>query len=132
MFFLIASLIKALALGMGVCGYQDRGGLAWIDALVNAAMILGGMGPVEKMETVPGKLVSTFYALFSGLLFVATFSLLISPVMHRTLHKFHVDDEDLPKRQNASSESVSTAAQLLPTAVARLSSRTHQPPGDGS
>lgn len=96
-FFLFASLIMALALGMGVCGYHYWGGLAWIDALVNAAMILGGMGPVDKMETVPGKLFSTFYALFSGLVFVATFSLLISPVMHRALHKFHVDDEDLPK-----------------------------------
>ncbi|MDB5335006.1 MAG: hypothetical protein JWN70_625 [Planctomycetaceae bacterium] len=93
----IAGGIIFLALGMGVCGYHYFGQLSWIDALVNAAMILGGMGPVDKVESIEGKLFATFYALFSGLVFVASFSLMVTPVAHRVLHKFHVDDDDLPQ-----------------------------------
>ena len=93
----IASDIIAAALGLGVCGYHYFGRLAWIDALLNAAMILGGMGPVDRVETVEGKLFATFYALFSGLVFVASFSLIVTPVAHRVLHRFHVDEADLPE-----------------------------------
>jgi hypothetical protein len=101
LFGAIASGIMFAALGMGVCGYHYFGQLSWIDALVNAAMILGGMGPVDKVESIEGKLFATFYALFSGLVFVASFSLIVTPVAHRVLHKFHVDDDDLPKDEPA-------------------------------
>jgi hypothetical protein len=92
---LIAAGILAVALFFGVLGYRYFGRLSWIDALLNAAMILTGMGPVSPMETVPGKLFATFYALFSGLLFMVTFAVVISPILHRVLHKFHLDDEDV-------------------------------------
>ncbi len=101
LFGAIASGVMSAALGMGVCGYHYFGKLAWIDALLNAAMILGGMGPVDKVESVEGKLFATFYALFSGLVFVASFSIIVTPVAHRVLHKFHVDDDDLPKDELA-------------------------------
>lgn len=93
----IAAAVMAAALSMGIGGYHYWGRLSWIDALVNASMILGGMGPVDKVETVEGKLFASFYALFSGLVFVASFSIMVTPVAHRVLHKFHVDDEDLPR-----------------------------------
>lgn len=94
-FVLIAGGILSVALAVGICGYHFVGGLEWIDALVNASMILGGMGPVDQMKSVPGKLFTSFYALFSGLVFVMTFGLILSPIMHRVLHNFHADDEDL-------------------------------------
>jgi hypothetical protein len=92
---LIAAGILAAALILGVLGYRFFGQLTWIDALLNAAMILTGMGPVSPMETVAGKLFATFYALFSGLLFMVTFAVVISPILHRILHKFHIDDQDV-------------------------------------
>lgn len=96
-FFLVATGILAVALGIGVCGYHYLCELTWIDALLNASMILGGMGPVDPITTTSGKLFSSFYALFSGLIFVLTFGLVSAPVLHRILHKFHADDDDLPK-----------------------------------
>ncbi|MDB5392029.1 MAG: hypothetical protein JWM11_7675 [Planctomycetaceae bacterium] len=92
---LIAAGILAVALFLGVLGYRYFGQLEWIDALLNAAMILTGMGPVSPMLTVSGKLFATFYALFSGLLFMVSFAVVISPIIHRILHKFHLDDEDV-------------------------------------
>jgi hypothetical protein len=92
---LIASSILAVALVLGVLGYRFFGQLDWIDALLNAAMILTGMGPVSPMNTVGGKLFATGYALFSGLLFMVSFAVVISPIFHRILHKFHLDDEDV-------------------------------------
>lgn len=91
----IATAVVVAALGVGVCGYHYFCDLAWIDSLLNASMILGGMGPVNPITTTAGKLFSAFYALFSGLIFVISFSVIISPVVHRVLHKFHVDEDDL-------------------------------------
>jgi NhaP-type Na+/H+ or K+/H+ antiporter len=84
------------ALGIGILGYHGFEGLSWIDALVNASMILGGMGPVSELHTNAGKLFASAYALFSGLLFVAAMGVLFAPVVHRLLHRFHVqaDSED--------------------------------------
>lgn len=92
---LSAAAILAVALVLGVIGYRFLGPMDWIDALLNAAMILTGMGPVTPMETVAGKLFATFYALFSGLLFMITFAVVISPVLHRILHSFHLDEQDV-------------------------------------
>jgi len=89
----VASLLVGGALGFGVVGYHYLGGLPWIDALVNASMILGGMGPVDPISSHVGKLFASFYALFSGLLFIGVASLLLAPFVHRIMHKLHIDDE---------------------------------------
>jgi tetrahydromethanopterin S-methyltransferase subunit B len=64
-----------------------------IDGLINAAMILTGMGPVDKMETTAGKLFATVYALYSGLAFLSMVAIIIAPIYHRFLHQFHLDEE---------------------------------------
>lgn len=88
-----ASALVGAALGMGVLGYHFFAGLPWIDALVNASMILGGMGPVDRVENPAGKLFASFYALFSGLLFIGAASLVLAPFVHRVMHKLHLDEE---------------------------------------
>jgi hypothetical protein len=90
---LLASGLVAAALGLGVAGYHWLGGLPWIDALLNASMILGGMGPVDPMTTVAGKYFASFYALFSGLLFVGAASIVVAPFIHRVMHRLHMDEE---------------------------------------
>lgn len=91
----VAIAIIALSLALGTIGYRLFGQLAWIDALLNAAMILTGMGPVDRMDTTAGKLFATFYAIFSGVAFLGTTGILVAPWAHRLLHRFHADlDED--------------------------------------
>lgn len=80
----------AAALALGVAGYHYLEALPWIDALLNASMILGGMGPVNELHSVAGKLFASFYALFSGIVFIATAGVLIAPFAHRMLHRFHL------------------------------------------
>jgi hypothetical protein len=92
-FVFLASVLVSVALGLGVLGYHYLGGLSWIDALVNASMILGGMGPVDPIVNDAGKLFASAYALFSGLLFVGAASLVIAPFVHRIMHALHVADE---------------------------------------
>ncbi len=90
----LSTAMIAAALGVGVIGYRWFGGLDWIDALVNASMILGGMGPVDRMTTHAGKLFTSFYALFSGLLFIGAASVVLAPFVHRVLHRLHLDEDD--------------------------------------
>ena len=80
-----------VSLGIGIIGYHFLEGLGWIDATVNAAMILGGMGPVNALHTNAGKIFAAAYALFSGIIFLAAVAVLFAPVFHRFLHKFHLD-----------------------------------------
>jgi hypothetical protein len=87
--------IIAFSLAMGSAGYHYYGELPWIDALLNASMILTGMGPVNEMRTTAAKLFATFYALYSGTVFLTTIAVVIAPLVHRFLHRYHVDDEDL-------------------------------------
>ncbi|KAF0133658.1 MAG: hypothetical protein FD145_1196 [Candidatus Saganbacteria bacterium] len=68
-------------------------GLSWLDAVLNASMILGGMGPVDILKTSTGKIFASFYALYSGIAFLTTAAILLAPVIHRFLHKFHAQDE---------------------------------------
>jgi hypothetical protein len=82
------------ALGIGILGYHWIAGLTWIDAIVNAAMILGGMGPVDAITTVAGKLFAAGYALFSGVVFLVAAGVFVAPLLHRVLHHFHLDVED--------------------------------------
>jgi hypothetical protein len=79
------------SLGIGMLGYHFLEGLAWIDALVNAAMILGGMGPVDALHTTAGKLFASFYALYSGIVFLLAVGIIFAPVFHRILHRFHLE-----------------------------------------
>jgi hypothetical protein len=91
--FRFATTILAVSLGIGVVGYRGFEGLSWIDAFVNAAMILSGMGPVTPVQTFGGKLFAGLYALFSGLVFITCLAMAFAPVVHRFLHKFHVDPD---------------------------------------
>jgi hypothetical protein len=88
---LIALGIVLVSLGIGMVGYHEFESLSWIDSTVNAAMILGGMGPVNVLQTNAGKLFASFYALFSGIIFLVAIALLLAPVVHRFLHLFNFD-----------------------------------------
>lgn len=90
----LASAALAVMLGAGVLGYHYLVGLPWIDALLNASMILGGMGPIDPIRGDAGKLFASVYALLSGLVFVAMCGVLIAPFAHRFLHHFHAELED--------------------------------------
>ncbi len=90
----IALGIVGLSLGIGVLGYHFLENLSWIDALLNASMILGGMGPVNPLQTQGGKIFASFYALFSGMVFLGAAGVLFAPVFHRFLHRFHLDEGD--------------------------------------
>jgi hypothetical protein len=81
------------SLTLGAIGYHLTEDLPWLDAVLNAAMILTGMGPVNKLHTVAGKVFATGYALFSGVAFLAITGLLVAPVGHRILHKLHLEEE---------------------------------------
>lgn len=89
----VAGVVILLALLLGVLGYRLTEHLSWLDALLNASMILGGMGPVAELHTVAGKLFASFYALFSGVVFLGVASLLIAPLLHRLMHHFHVEQK---------------------------------------
>lgn len=91
-FFLLTAVL-AVALGMGVLGYHHIAGLSWIDAVLNASMILTGMGPIAPMTTDAAKWFASAYALFSGVIFLTSIGLLLAPVFHRILHKFHLDED---------------------------------------
>ena len=92
----IAGGIILLALFAGIAGYHWIAHLGWVDSILNASMILGGMGPVSNLENkpAPAKLFASAYALVSGLIFVSAMGLVISPIIHRMLHKFHIDEQD--------------------------------------
>ena len=89
--FGVSLAMIAGALGLGIGGYHWIAGLPWIDALLNASMILGGMGPVDRLETVAAKVFASAYAIFSGLMFISVMGVIIVPVLHRVLHRFHLD-----------------------------------------
>jgi hypothetical protein len=83
--------IVAFSLFMGSAGYHWLGGLPWIDALLNASMILAGMGPVDPIRSSAAKLFASFYALYSGIAFLTMVAIVMAPLLHRFLHKFHLE-----------------------------------------
>lgn len=89
----LALFLILFGLGIGVMGYHYLGHLSWIDSLLNASMILGGMGPVDVLTDTNAKLFASFYALFSGLAFIGIASLLIAPFAHRLMHRLHLEDD---------------------------------------
>ena len=90
----LASGIIAFSLALGLVGYHYFEGQPWLDALLNASMILGGMGPVAELHTPAGKLFASFYSLYSGMVLLVAVGVLIAPIFHRFLHRFHLDLEE--------------------------------------
>lgn len=86
-----ASVVVTAALLAGILGYHLTEGLSWLDSFLNASMILGGMGPVNEIHTAAGKVFAGCYALFAGLIFMVVAGILFAPVLHRFLHRFHLD-----------------------------------------
>ena len=91
---LFATGIILFSLGFGILGYHYFESLSWIDSLLNASMILGGMGPVNTLQTNAGKIFASFYALYSGIILLASVGILATPILHRFLHYFHLEIED--------------------------------------
>ncbi len=87
-----AFLLLSVSLGVGVIGYHYLNDLSWLDSLLNASMILTGMGPVDPMKTDVAKYFASFYAIFSGVAFLSTVAVFLSPIVHRFLHRLHLDE----------------------------------------
>lgn len=97
----IGIAMLGVVLSLGIAGYHWIAGLEWIDSLLEASMILGGMGPVSPVTTTGAKVFASVYALFSGIVFIAIMGIVLAPLAHRVLHSFHLDDEDLKKKPKA-------------------------------
>lgn len=89
-----AAVILVFSLTIGIAGYMYFYDLNWIDALLNASMILTGMGPVDAAKTNGAKIFASFYAIYSGVAFLTSVAVIFAPVLHRFLHKFHLDTEE--------------------------------------
>ena len=87
----LALLIVLFSLGSGMVGYHFVARLPWIDAFLNASMILTGMGPVAAMTTTASKLFAGIYAMYSGVAFLTSVGIMFAPVLHRGLHRFHLE-----------------------------------------
>ncbi len=91
---LVGLAIIAFSLVIGILGYHVFERLSWLDSLLNASMILGGMGPVNPIRSTGGKLFASFYALYSGVVFLVVVGIMVAPLAHRVLHRLHLADID--------------------------------------
>jgi hypothetical protein len=91
---IVAFVILSGSLGIGMLGYHEFAGLEWIDAFLNASMLLSGMGPLAPMTNNSAKLFAGIYALYCGVVFVATVGLALSPVLSHALRRFHLTEKD--------------------------------------
>jgi hypothetical protein len=91
-FISYAVIFLSMSLSLGVLGYHYICGLSWVDAVLDASMILAGMGPVSTITNDAGKYFASAYALFSGVAFLTTFSIIIAPVLHRIMHQLHLNE----------------------------------------
>jgi hypothetical protein len=91
----MALALILVSLGVGIVGYHFLAGLNFIDSLLEASMILGGMGPVNELHNDGSKIFASIYALYSGLLVLALMGIVLAPVVHRVMHTFHVDEKDI-------------------------------------
>jgi hypothetical protein len=89
--FATAAALTAVSLAVGVLGYHHLAHFSWIDSFLNAAMLLGGMGPVGDIASSGGKVFAALYALYAGLVLIAVSAVLLAPVFHRILHRIHVE-----------------------------------------
>lgn len=90
---LFALSVAAASLLLGICGYHWIAHFTWVDSLLNASMILGGMGPMGDLKNDAGKVFASIYALFSGLVFIGVLGMLYAPFVHRIMHRFHMEDD---------------------------------------
>jgi hypothetical protein len=90
---IIALVIMAVCLVIGIAGYHYMGDASWIDSIHNASMILSGMGPVIEIKSDSGKIFSSAYALFSGVVFITNVGVILAPSIHRIFHRLHVEDK---------------------------------------
>jgi hypothetical protein len=90
--FILGGVVIIVSLGVGILGYHHFENMSWVDSFANASMILSGMGPLGNLQTDAGKIFAGCYALFSGLALVAALGIIFAPVIHRFLHKFHLED----------------------------------------
>lgn len=97
----LALCVIAISLGIGVVGYRYLFNLPWVDALLNASMILTGMGPVNPAQTTAAKLFASIYAIFSGVVFLVMVGIMMTPLFHRFLHRFHLDLDEEQESQSA-------------------------------
>ncbi|MEI6712841.1 MAG: hypothetical protein WCO60_03760 [Verrucomicrobiota bacterium] len=91
---LLVFAITGTCLTIGVLGYRFFAGFTWVDSFLNASMILGGMGPVGELPNDLAKVFASLYALFSGLVMITATGLILSPMFHKVLHSFHIDESD--------------------------------------
>jgi hypothetical protein len=90
----VAALLLSACLSIGVLGFHFINGCSWIDALHNASMLLSGMGPVVEMKSDGAKLFSSFYALFSGVVFITNIGIILAPAAHRLFHRLHLQEDN--------------------------------------
>lgn len=90
----LATGVLLLSLTLGVLGYHFIAGFVWVDALLDASMILSGMGPVRELPTPAAKIFASAYALFSGVVFISSTGIILAPVMHHVLHRFHLEKKE--------------------------------------
>jgi uncharacterized membrane protein AbrB (regulator of aidB expression) len=91
----LSSVLIGCSLAVGILGYHFIARLDWVDSLLNAAMILTGMGPVNSLTSTGAKVFASGYALFSGVVFITATGILLSPIFHRVLHRFHIEEREL-------------------------------------
>jgi len=92
---MVSGTVIAVSLFLGVLGYHFICDFDWVDSVLNASMILTGMGPLGNLTTTAAKLFASAYALFSGVVFITASGILLSPMFHRVLHRFHIEEKDL-------------------------------------
>lgn len=93
-YFSAAAAVVGISLAAGILGYHYIAEMNWIDSVLNASMILGGMGPVDALKSDAAKLFASSYALFSGMVCITVMGIVLAPLAHRALHLFHLDEED--------------------------------------
>jgi hypothetical protein len=94
----IAAGVVLASLFLGAIGFHSTENLSWLDSTLNASMLLSGMGPLDHPQSTPGKLFATFYALFSGVVFLTVAALLFAPIFHRLIHRFHLELDEADSR----------------------------------
>ena len=89
----IVALVLIFSLVVGTTGFHWLALQEWIDAFLNSSMLLGGMGPVGEIQSTAGKIFASIYALYAGIVFIGTSGLLLAPVLHRLMHKIHLEEK---------------------------------------
>jgi hypothetical protein len=91
---LISISVIAFSLLIGMVGYHQLEGLPWVDSFLNAAMLMGGMGPINALHNQPAKIFAGIYALYCGMVLLIAVGIFAAPILHRFLHRFHLESEE--------------------------------------